>query len=273
MLSYTANLNERIKVMKCYQFFLASLLMLSTSAHAFSVNHQFLTTIGAFDAAKVNFTYQINPQDYAIRSLVSTNGFFNTLYPFVAQYDTSGTITADKLVSRDYRYISRSRFKTRSKQVYFDDFGHPLHQVVVTNSKEKKRTFPPAPAPADTFDLQTIMMKIAYQYNRYGFCGGEMTVYDGKRLFNVTVTDYGNDDLPQNSTSPYFGSSQRCSLQISKTLNDDDDTLWEFATNKSIDFWIMRDKTTNKPFIARVRIKDTPLGELNAYATQIKVED
>ncbi len=273
MLSYIANLNERIKEMKSYKFFLLTLLFFSTSAQAFTVDHNFLVSIGAFDAAKVNFSYTLNAKDYNINSQVTTNGFFNTLYPFTARYDTSGDIFNDKLISRDYHYTSQSRFKNRSKQVFFDDTGHPISQVVVSNSHKKNREFSPAPAPADTFDLQTIMMKIAYQYNQLGFCNSEMTVYDGKRLFNVTVTDYGSEELAISDNSPYHGTAQRCSLQISKNLNDDDDTLWEFAANKSIDFLIMRDKTSNRPFIARVKIKDTPLGELNAYATDIKIEE
>ena len=259
--------------MKCHRVFLPALLLFTTSAHAFSVNHDFLVSIGAFDAAKVNFTYQLNPNDYGIRSQISTNGFFNTLYPFVAQYDTSGIIAKDQLISQDYRYISKSRFKTRSKKVYFDDEGHPLSQLTISNNKEKKRSFTPSPIPADTFDLQTILMKIAYQYNQLGFCAGEMAVYDGKRNFKVTLTDYGNDVLEANKISPYFGAAWRCSLQISKSLNEDDDTLWEFATNKPIDFWIMRDNATSKPFIAKIKIKDTPLGELNAYTIDVKVED
>ena len=62
-------------------------------------------------------------------------------------------------------------------------------------------------------------------------------------------------------------------MHIKKVLSDDDDTLWEFASNKPIDFWIMHDKTSLRPFIARIRIKDTPLGELNAYITDVNIED
>ena len=116
-------------------------------------------------------------------------------------------------------------------------------------------------------------MKIAYQYNKLGFCNSQMAVYDGKRRFDVEVIDLGNDVLPQTENSPYSGEANICSMHIKKVLSEDDDTLWEFASNKPIDFWIMRDKTTNRPFIAKVRIKETPLGELNAYVTDIKIEE
>ena len=255
------------------KFFFIITLLYTFNAAAFSVEHNFLVHIGAFDAAKVKFIYSINTQDYGIRSEIATNGFFNTLYPFLAQYDTSGTLTGNKMTTHDYQYISRSRFKLRSKKVIFDDNGFPISQIVVNNGKKKTRDFKPSPTPADTFDLQTILMKIAYQYNTLGFCASEMSVYDGKRRFDVEVTDLGKNDIPQSESSPFFGQANLCSMHIKKNLSQDDDTLWEFATNKPIDFWIMRDTTSNKPFIARIRIKDTPLGELNAYATDINIED
>lgn len=255
-----------------YFFFILPLLQIS-SAWAFSVEHNFAVQIGIFDASRVKFTYKLNPSDYGISSEISTNGFFNTLYPFVAQYDTSGIINKQKMLTRDYQYISRSRFKTRSKQVVFDNAGLPISQIVISNGKKKTRDFKPSPTPADTFDVQTIMMKIAYQYNMLGFCASEMAVYDGKRRFDVEVTDEGNDILVKNENSPFEGTTSKCSMHIKKVLSEDDDTLWEFAANKPIDFWIMRDKTSNRPFIAKVKIKDTPLGELNAYATDIKIEE
>lgn len=254
-------------------FFFLITLFYATNVSAFSVEHNFLVHIGAFDAAKVKFTYSINPDDYGIRSEIATNGFFNTLYPFLAQYDTSGTLSKNKMITRDYQYISRSRFKVRSKKVIFDDNGFPVSQIVVKNGNKKTRDFTPPPTPADTFDLQTILMKIAYQYNKLGFCASEMSVYDGKRRFDVEVTDLGKGELPQDEVSPFFGEANLCSMHIKKNLSQDDDTLWEFAANKAIDFWIMRDKKSNKPFIAKVKIKDTPLGELNAYATDINIED
>lgn len=254
-------------------FFLILTLLYSADAFAFSVRHDFLVHIGAFDAAKVKFTYEINPRDYGIRSEIATNGFFNTLYPFVAEYDTSGTIDADKITSHDYQYVSQSRFKTRSKQVLFNDQGMPVSQIVITNGKKKTRDFKPSPTPADTFDLQTILMKIAYQYNKFGFCASNMAVYDGKRRFDVEVSDNGNDELVSDDNSPFSGTANLCTMRIKKNLSEDDDTLWEFASNKDIDFWIMRDRQTDLPFIARVRIKGTPLGELNAYAIEINFED
>ena len=58
-----------------------------------------------------------------------------------------------------------------------------------------------------------------------------------------------------------------------KVLSDDDDELWEFSSNKPIYFWIAKDKKSKHPFIAKIFIKDTPLGELTAHTTKITIEE
>ena len=268
------NIKERINFMKKFTiYFIAVLLLFPTASHAFSVKHDLFVTVGAFDASLTEFTYTLKPDEYKINSNVSTNGFFNTLYPFQAQYNTSGKLVGDKMITTDYNYNSKSRFNTRSKKVFFSPTGEPLYQISAKNAKEKKRTFAKSPTPADTFDLQTIFARMAWQYNQVGFCDSKLAVYDGKRRFDVIFKDEGSDVLPPDGRSFYSGKAAKCSFHIVKLLSDDDDSLWEFTANKPIYFWIARDPKTNYPFIAHVLVQDTPLGKLNAYTTNITIEE
>lgn len=253
-------------------FFLFFLLCCG-KAHAFSVKHDFFVTVGPFDASKTEFTYTLTPSDYQIKSQISTNGFFNTVYPFKAEYYTAGTISGDKMTTADYSYTSQSRFNTRSKQVFYNTKGEPQYQISAKNGKEKRKNFTPSPTPADTFDLQTVLAKLTRQYNLLGFCDAKLAVYDGKRRFDVTFKDEGTENLAPDEHSFYTGEAAKCSMQISKLLSEDDDSLWEFSANKPVWFWIARDSLSGYPFIARIRIDDTPLGSLTAYTTQITIKE
>lgn len=267
------NVKERIKLMQKITTFFLIVLLAASPAQAFSIRHEFFVTVGAFDASKTEFAYTIAPSSYQISSKVSTNGFFDTVYPFKAEYLTAGTISGNKMTATDYNYTSTSRFNTRSKKVVYNAKGEPLYQISSKNGKSKQRDFEPSPDPADTFDLQTVLAKLTRQYNQLGFCDSRMAVYDGKRRFDVIFKDEGQDTLSANKHSFYSGSAAKCSLHIDKLLSEDDDTLWQFSANKPIYFWIARDETSKHPFIARILIKDTPLGELNAYASKITVKE
>ena len=253
-------------------FFLGALLW-CFNASAYSVKHDMFVTVGAFDASKTQFAYTFTPNTYQVKSSIQTNGFFDSIYPFKADYHTSGRIINEKMITDEYSYTSKSRFNTRGKQVIYNDKGEPQYQIASKNGKDKKRNFTPSPQPADTFDLQTVLAKLAKQYNDVGFCDSQMSVYDGKRRFDVILKDEGKEALPQNEHLSLKGDAAKCSLHISKLLSEDDDTLWEFSANKPIYFWIVRNPETKYPVIARIQIQDTPLGELNAYTSQITIKE
>lgn len=267
-----SNIKERINIMQKFITILLVCLLFPRISNAITVNHDFFVTVGIFDASKTEFTYTINKDDYKIASKVMTNGFFNTIYPFEANYITSGKIKNSQMTTVDYNYESKSKSKTRSKKVYYEN-GKPIYQITAKNGKEKKRDFAPSPTPADTFDLQTVIAKIAYQYNELGFCDSTLKVYDGKRRFDVIFKDEGSDNLIADEHSFYTGKASKCSMHIQKVLSDDDDQLWELSSNKPIYFWIAKEPKKNYPFIAKIHIKDTPLGELTAHTTNITIEE
>ena len=267
------NVKERIKLMKKITTFFLIIYLWSTNSYAFSVTHNFFVTVGTFDASITEFTYSLLPTTYKISSNISTNGLFDAIYPFRANYSTSGKIVNNKLTTTNYNYKSQSRFNTRAKQVFYNQDGLPIYQISTKNNKSKKRNFEPPQTPADIFDLQTVLAKLTHQYNELGFCDSRLAVYDGKRRFDVIFKDEGQEDLIKNKHMFAQGLAAKCSLQIDKLLSEEDDNLWELSANKPIYFWIARDKQTNKPFIARIQIKNTPLGELNAYTTSINIED
>ena len=91
-------------------FLLAALLLGAQPAQAFSVRHDFSVQIGPFDASRTNFEYALTPTEYRVESTVKTNGLFDTLYPFRADYATTGKINGDNMETRSYKYKSQSRF-------------------------------------------------------------------------------------------------------------------------------------------------------------------
>ena len=60
-------------------------------------------------------------------------------------------------------------------------------------------------------------------------------------------------------------------MYIDKLKEDGDDMLWQLTSDSPIYFWIMKDKNTQAPFIAKINVEDTPLGEMNVYTTNIEV--
>lgn len=260
-------------MMKKYAFILSFFLSCATSAQAFTVKHDFNVKLGVFDASKTKFAYALDPGSYKVESFVATSGVFDTLYPFKAEYSTTGRIKKNELETTSYKYDSRSRFTKRHKELVYDEKGQPQYRISSKNGKEKKVEIEKDLNNQGTTDLQTVFAELALQYNQMRFCDARMQVFDGKRRFDVIFKDQGREQLPKHELSPYFGEASKCSMYIDKLDSSGDDLLWELTQDQPINFWIMEEPTHKLPFIARIEIDETPLGHLEVYTKDIDIED
>lgn len=260
--------------MKKIAIFLLCGIFYSTSAQAFTVEHNFTVILGVFNASSTKFAYSLSPKNYAVSSEVKTAGVFDSLYPFKAIYSTTGKIKKKELETTSYKYQSKSRFTKRSKQLIYDDKGTPLYRISSKNDdKAKKVNIEQSLKNKDTTDLQTVFAKLAKQYNELKFCNSRMEVFDGKRRFDVLFKDEGKDELIPNEYSNLKGAAAKCSMYIDKLNSQDDDLLWELTSKHPVYFWIMEDSSQKVPFIAKISIDETPLGKLDVYAKNITIKD
>ncbi len=257
--------------MKKFVLFLLFGLIFAAPAHSTTVEHEFTVIIGPFDASRTMFSYSLNKASYKIESTVRTAGMFNTLYPFRADYMTSGNINNGKLQTRHYYYRSKSRFNRRSKELVYNEKGMPVYRISSKNDKEKKVAIEESPDNVGTTDLQTVFAALSKQYNDVKFCDSRMQVFDGKRRFDVIIKDEGKEEISAGQYSSFHGTAAKCSMYIDKLNSKDDDMLWELTSERPIYFWILEEQ--GHPFIARVMVENTPLGRLDAYTSKVTIKE
>lgn len=246
-------------------------MCLATNAAALNVKHDFTAFIGPFNASTAEFEYVIHAKDYAVNSKVRTNGTFDVLYPFQAEYATSGRIKKDLLETATYRYKSKTRFSKRSKEMIYNANGQPIYSISSKNGKEKKKTIEISADNSNTTNLQTVLAALAKHYGEVHFCASKVQVFDGKKRYDVIFEDEGTENIEANEYSKFSGPAAKCSMYIDKLGAEGDDMLWQLTSDRPIYFWILRDEETNAPFIARVKINETPLGKMDVYTTKIEV--
>ncbi len=258
--------------MKKIPFFALFFCLSAFSARAFTLEHDFKVQIGPFDASRTLFRYGLDKDNYLVSSEVKTSGLFDTLYPFRAEYATTGKINGKNLETRSYKYASKSRFSRRTKELVYNESGQPVYRLSSKNGKEKRVDIEQSAEYKGTTDLQTVFAELARQYNELGFCAARMEVFDGKRRFDVIFEDQGRENLSKAEDFPFEGEAAKCSMYIDKLNSDGDDLLWQLSSDKPIYFWIMKDSASGLPFIAQIKIDDTPLGRLDVKTQKITVK-
>ncbi|MDR1693841.1 MAG: DUF3108 domain-containing protein [Lactobacillaceae bacterium] len=252
-------------------FFILAFLSLAKNSLAFTVNHEFDVFIGKFNASRTSFSYSVSDKDYTVSSDVKTYGLFDKLYPFQAVYSTEGKIGKDKeMKTVSYKYVAKSRFNRRTKELVYNDEGIPVYRISSKNEKEKKSNVNVDVDVESTTDLQTVMAELVMQYAEFRFCDARMEVFDGKKRFDVIFKDEGNQTIKANKYSAFEGSATKCSMYIDNLGSKGGDMLWEISSDQPVYFWIMEDE--NKiPFIARLEIKDTKYGRVQVYTKNVEV--
>ena len=247
---------------------------LSFSVKAYNVTHDFTVVLGPFSASNALFNYNITPQSYEVKSSIETDGIFGSLYPFTAEYLTTGKIKKHIFTTTSYKSNSKSRFNTRNKEMFYDKNGKPTYRISSKNSlSNKKVEILPPPDNVHTTDLQTVLADMIVQYTQLKFCNARKHVFDGKKRFDIVFNDEGTEELEANEYSNYSGKAIKCSIYADNLGQDYDDLIFSLTPENPIYFWILEDKETKLPFIAKIENKSTPLGKLKVYTQNIHIKE
>lgn len=259
--------------MKNIAAFLLFICLLPSAALSRTVEHRLSVRIGFFDAADVEMKYNITDRTYKFSSTVATAGTFGNLYAFNAAYSSFGKFNKEKIITQNYSYITKSKSHTRTKTLVFDKNGVISHRLSTKDGEPKKVDITLPDIAFDAYDMQSVFALLTRQVINSKFCSMEKTVFDGKKTYAVVVNDEGKE-LLNDAESTFNGDALKCSMHI-KALddNDDNDLLWNTTSDRPVYFWILQDKNSGLPFLAKIEIKSTPLGKLKAYTANITIKD
>ena len=261
--------------MKKFAFYLILFTLLAHTTKAYQITHNTTAFLGPFNASDANFKYDIKPQSYLVQTNIKTNNIFGTVYPFSAEYKTTGTIkNKNKFITTSYKSTSKSRFNTRKKEMIYDKDGKPTYRISNKNSSNNKKVeILPPPDNIHTTDLQTVIAEMIVQFSKMNFCKARMHVFDGKKNFDIIFNDEGKEIITSNKYSPYEGEATKCSFYADDLGQKHDDLIFQITPQNPINVWIMHDKKTNLPFIAKLEKPSTILGKLTVYTKNIKIKD
>lgn len=253
--------------------FIFSVCLINT-VQAYQTTHYATAVLGPFNASNASFTYNITPQSYLVHTNIQTDGFFSTLYPFTAEYKTTGTIKNNTFNTTSYVSDSKSRFNTRKKEMFYDNNGKPIYRISNKNSSNQKKVeILPPPDNIHTTDLQTVLAEMIVQYTKMGFCNARLHVFDGKKNFDIVFQDEGKENISANEYSPYEGTAAKCSFYADDLGQNHDDLIFQITPDNPFYVWILKDKKNNHPFIAKLEKPSTILGKLTVYTKSIEFKD
>lgn len=252
--------------MKRTLFFL-SVMFVSSPVTALEVTQNMQTTIGVFDACTQSLTYRFSDNRYDMLTKLTTTGTFGTLYPFTGVYHAYGSYRKDRFKPENYSYEVQSRYHHRTKRLTYKD-GVPQTRIKMRDDRYLEE---PALVELnrldDSIDLLSLFGVLTEQVIRTDTCDLQRYSFNGKKYSLSEMRTVGHEKIE----TPYFsGNALKCEylLEIQKGASAG------FLLNQKmpIYLWILRDKSANAPYIAKIEAEDTPFGKLESYTTSIEVK-
>jgi len=246
------------------------LCFLSFAAKAATLKQSFDVKIGLFDAAKVDMSYSLSDSDYSFSSKIKTSGLFDTLYEFKAEYLTTGMIDGEKWRASDYHQKTKTATHLRTKRLVFNRDGTLIQRQSAKDGAVKTVDVEIPDISIDAYDIQTALIMMIKTFQQNDSCALDKTIFNGKKVYHISLKD-GGRVLFEDKKIKIKKEAHKCLAYIHQDGAEKGDLLWQVSAERPIVFYLMKDDQTGLPFVPKVEISSTPLGDLKASMTTMEI--
>lgn len=169
---------------------------------------------GGFKALNAELIMDLDPKAYDMALKASTQGMIGNLFPWEASYATSGHAKNGTPIPS--LHTARSSWKKDEKvtEMQYGPKGTLLKTTTREDNKTKvKKDFEPS-ITQDAVDMLTGTLQMMQNTQLTDKCEGSFPVFDGKRRFNITLTDAGKETFKKSKYSAFRGEALRCTIKV-----------------------------------------------------------
>lgn len=169
---------------------------------------------GGFHALDADLSMDLDKKAYDMKLSAQTQGFIGDLFPWKASFNTSGH--AENGVLTPSVYTERSTWKKGVKvtEMSYAPNGKLLKTTTRSDGKITTDRDINQELAGNAVDLLTGTLVMLQSVKNNSKCEGSFPVFDGKRRFNITLTDDGMDVLEPTTYSRFSGEALRCILKV-----------------------------------------------------------
>lgn len=150
---------------------------------------------------------------YSVKLSVETRGLAWLVHPFSLKAQTDGVADEQGLRPLHYKSTSKKRGKTRRQEITYHEDGS-LDILREPNKASKRKNRVPEDLTFGTLDPASALLSIIEAFTRVGRCEGSIPVYDGRRRYDLLVTQTGSRDLKSKGYGMYSGPATVCRIAV-----------------------------------------------------------
>jgi uncharacterized protein DUF3108 len=162
----------------------------------------------------VTFAFRLDEtrSAYSLDGRIRAVGAFRLFYRVDVRAESQGELIRDAAQPRWHEHVFTSKGKDRVARLDYPGDGKVAAQLVPAEDSGRPR--PTEQQTVDTLDPLSAILAMGHRVARAGHCEGTFAVFDGRRRYDLTLTDEGGERI--DAAPAYVGPVRRCHAAVMK---------------------------------------------------------
>ncbi len=152
---------------------------------------------------------------YSVIARSKTEGMLSVLWDWRGETRSQGRFVDGRAIPEVHKNFGLRGDEEKIVELTYDPEGEVRGVRVDPPLDTEEVTELPENAEVGTVDPLSVVAQISYAIGTQGLCAGEFAVFDGRRRYDLKVTDQGPAVLPETSYSIFSGEAKACGVEYS----------------------------------------------------------
>lgn len=175
---------------------------------------------GGLNVMQLGVDVGISPDAYDVTARVQTIGFAGFVAPWKSVATSEGSIDEGRIEPRQHRVSGEFRGRTRTTAIDFDHNGEVATVALQPPPGNGPNDQVPEALRRGAIDPPSALLAVTRLMAQDGRCNGRMRVFDGRRRYDVILTDRGRETLAANDYNAYHGTAIRCDFHFEPIVSE-----------------------------------------------------
>ena len=234
------------------------------ASETWDVDLSYKIYVGGFNVADLKIDMDLATGKYDIAARVQTTGMVGRLFPWWMKAYSRGAIAGQGVMPVTAGQRNNWKGKERYIDLTFKDGVAEIDRIVPKPETDDRDRVPEAMR-TGVVDLASAIVAIIRKMDSSQPCEAEVSVFDGRRRYDLVVKPDGAEKLRASGYTPFVGETVNCLLSIRKKagFKKNDDSGWN-DRDRSARVWMGKAFGNVPPVPVRLTL-NTPLGSLIAH--------
>lgn len=203
--------------------------------------------------------------NYLIRTDVKSNKSMSWMFTWAAKGVSQGNYDSLKFAPSLHSHISQWRDKKRGADMAYNAKGEVDVSLVGKAYTDVKKYTPVDPASLrGSLDPLSMILAAMVQFESKGKCDAKYPVFDGRRRYDVTLSDGGTRRFSKSAYSVFAGTAHGCRFDVAEKGGFQRVKSYEIEDPSDLVVWVAAPVSGARPVPVRMEVK-SPFGVMELH--------